>query len=182
MNSLFIKKMAAIIHHLKHQKILSSYSIYFLLGGFILVLILKDKQSSSAPQNFQESNRGSQQASPSADTYIPEGHVLVPIEVTNAAGIQSLIGEIGGTVDLFSTSQDNRKGKLIGKRLRLLRAPLDPEQFAVLVHEDSAKDILAYSGAYYVVIHNPKAKSGAIETKQKKPFLPTIEVEYQETL
>lgn len=182
MNSLFTKKLNPLLERLKSHRLFSSYSLYFLLGGCALFMMFQDSRSASEPQSFHENNRGTQKSLASADTYIPEGHVLVPIEVTNAAGIQSLIGSVGGTVDLFSTSQDNRKGRLIGKRLRLLRAPLDPEQFAVLVREDSAKDILAYSGAYYVVIHNPNAKSGAIEPKPKNNALPHIEVEYQEIL
>jgi hypothetical protein len=91
----------------------------------------------------------------SADTVIPKGHVLVPIEIQNIDSLSSLIGDFG-LVDLFTTQYLNQKaGIRVGKRLKLLRAPLNPNTFAVLVPENLASEILAAHGPFVAVVQNP---------------------------
>ncbi len=89
----------------------------------------------------------------SADTYIPEGFVLVPIELQNADSLSSLIGEFA-LVDLFRGPRSHR----VGKRLKLLRAPLNPNQFAVLVPEEQVSELLQTPGPFWAAIQNPQLK------------------------
>jgi hypothetical protein len=91
-----------------------------------------------------------------ADTYIPEGFVLVPIEIQNAESLGSLIGAYA-VVDLFRGPHSQR----VGRRLRLLRAPLNPDQFAVLVSEGEVSALMAIPGPYWAVIQNPQQSKGA---------------------
>jgi hypothetical protein len=99
-----------------------------------------------------------------ADTYIPDGFVLVPIEIQNAESLGSLIGAYA-VVDLFRGPQSQR----VGRRLRLLRAPLNPDQFAVLVPEGEVTALMAIPGPYWAVIQNPQqSKATEIADSKKK--------------
>lgn len=91
-----------------------------------------------------------------AATYIPDGFVLVPIEVANFESLDSILGAFG-VVDLFVGSDDPRvKPKKLATRVKILRAPLNPNHFAVLVPDSESQNIVAYSGALTVVVQNPK--------------------------
>ena len=115
----------------------------------------------------QTSNRSITDEHPdSADTYIPAGFVLVPIELQNSESLSSLIGSYG-VVDLFVGGQ-GAKHQRVGQRLKLLRAPLNPQQFAVLVPEAQVNRLLAATGPYWAVLQNPAEKrSGEISEKKK---------------
>lgn len=94
-----------------------------------------------------------------AATYIPDGYVLVPIEVANYESLDSILGRFG-IVDLFVGSEDPRiKPRKLAEHVKILRAPLNPSHFAVLVPDYESQKIVAYSGALTVVVQNPK-KSG----------------------
>lgn len=100
----------------------------------------------------------------SADTYIPDGYVLVPIEIQNVDSLSSLIGNYA-VVDLFRGPGSQR----VGKRLKLLRAPLNPQQFAVLVPEGEVSALLQTPGPFWAAIQNPQqSKSSEIAAKKKK--------------
>ena len=92
----------------------------------------------------------------SADTYIPHGFVLVPIEIQNAESLASLIGEFA-VVDLFKGPHSQR----VGRRLKLLRAPLNPQQFAVLVPEGEVSILLQSTGPFWAAIQNPNENHSA---------------------
>lgn len=106
----------------------------------------------------------------SADTYIPPGFVLVPIEVINRQALDSLLGPYG-VVDLYlppensdgglmngqseSRSAGYRMGRKVASRAKILRAPLKPDEFAVLVREVEASQLVHGENSYFVVIQNP---------------------------
>jgi len=99
-----------------------------------------------------------------AATYIPDGFVLVPIEVANFESLDSILGRFG-VVDLFVGSDDPRvKPRKLAEHVKILRAPLNPSHFAVLVPDNESQKIVAYSGALTVVVQNPK-KSGPVLVK-----------------
>ena len=100
----------------------------------------------------------------SADTYIPEGFVLVPIEIQNSESLSSLIGDFA-VVDLFKGPHSQR----VGRRLKMLRAPLNPQQFAVLVPEAEVSTLLQTAGPFWVAIQNPAmTKESEIANHSKK--------------
>lgn len=99
----------------------------------------------------------------SADTLIPEGYVLVPIELQNSDSLSSLIGDYA-VVDLFRGPNSQR----VGRRLKLLRAPLNPQQFAVLVPEAQVSGLLQTPGPFWAAIQNPNQKQKTeIQSKKK---------------
>lgn len=114
--------------------------------------------------------------SPSADTYIPRGHVLVPLEISNAESLTSLVGNVGGVVDLYLSSTETQKGGLkVGSRLKLLRAPLNPQQYAVLVRDEDSVRLLQHAGPFTAVVQNPEVQ-GSHLTQSKSP---RVQINYQ---
>lgn len=92
----------------------------------------------------------------SVDTYIPEGMTLVPIEIQNADALKNILGEFG-MVDLYLPSyESNHQPKKIASAVKIMRAPLNPDVFAVLVREENASQIAQYAGAFFVTVLNPK--------------------------
>ncbi|MBL7669346.1 MAG: hypothetical protein JNM39_02560 [Bdellovibrionaceae bacterium] len=109
------------------------------------------------------------------DTLIPAGHVLIPIELANAEPLASLVGATA-VVDLYTSSLDTKqKGRKIGSRLKLVRAPKNPQLYAVLVKESQSDQVLAQPGPYFAVIQNHKREGSEITLKHKAKF----EISYQ---
>ena len=110
----------------------------------------------------------------SVDTYIPAGYALVPIEIANKQALGAMIGSFS-IVDLYSTIEGHR-GLKIAEQLKIIRAPLDPEQYAVLVpNQDSAK-IVGAPGPLWVTIQNrSSAKQQVIKRVQAKSQIEVLE-------
>lgn len=92
----------------------------------------------------------------SVDTFIPAGFVLVPIDVQNYESLDSILGP-HGIVDLYLPSQTGSgKGSRVANRVKIMRAPLNPSQFAVLVREDESNQLVRTESAFFVVVQNSK--------------------------
>ncbi len=118
---------------------------------------------------------------PGIDTFIPAGFVLVPIEVQNSEALDSVLGQ-HGVVDLYTVSQDgSEKSRLVARALKILRAPLNPNQFAVLARDDQAPEIARHFEAFFLVIQNPNSPGTHIEiAKAKQKKRPKTQIVYGE--
>ena len=135
------------------------YSSLTLLMGFIAFLsqYQQKPQSPSSPSPMT-----------TADTYIPAGKTLIPIEITNYESLDSIIGQFG-VVDLFTTPLTNKeKAHSIAFAVKILRAPHNPSHFAALVDQSQAQRILRFPGPFSVTVRNPKT-SGTHFVKSKSP-------------
>lgn len=104
-----------------------------------------------------------------ADTYIPAGHVLVPIEVQNARALDSILGAFG-VVDLYlPKTPTHSKPRRIARQIKILRAPLNPQKFAVLAPERDSARLVQGETPFFVVVQNPqKSATRIVEAKIKK--------------
>lgn len=108
-----------------------------------------------------------------ASTFIPEGHVLIPIEVENAEALSAMTGGYAW-VDLYTPSIDEynpRRTKKIVKKIRILRAPLDPQHYGIIVPEEYAEAILSYGFTFRVTL-NSKSHHNSELLVGKKTFKP----------
>lgn len=112
------------------------------------------------------------------ETKIPEGFVIVPIELFNKSSFSSLVG--GFTlVDLFSITNDGKRNKKIASFVKLLRAPLNPDEFAALVPEDQASDLISTASPLYATIRNPNSAASG-QQKKSPSTMPHFLVEYEQ--
>ncbi len=139
---------------LKSKKVLV---IFFMLG--VVALYLDFAKSKSTVKTDVTS-------AAQIDTFIPEGFVLVPIEIQNYDSLDALMGDFA-MVDLFATHNQNKSKKLL-ENAKLIRAPLNPKQFAILVSEDVASNIMKVDPPYFVILLNPTAKQNVNTKKQTK--------------
>jgi hypothetical protein len=111
------------------------------------------------------------------DTIIPKGYVLVPLELENKDAISSVIQNFG-VIDLFTGNPENGRSKKIASRIKLIRAPYNPNLFAALVKENLSERILQESGPYFAVIQNKTELEGENDLEILKPKK-SIQIEYQ---
>ena len=145
----------------------------WLLGGFLLLgLVSFIFSTPSAPEKISDPL-----VTPtSVDTFIPAGYVLVPIELSNAESLSSLVGDVGCVVDLYLATQEKKTAAIkVGSKVKMIRAPLNPQQYAVLVKDQESSAILNYSGPFVAVVQNPNAQG----QKVKSLAPATVKVEYQ---
>lgn len=135
--------------------------------GFIILGLFSILFEFGGRNSIKESAQSTPNESP--DTIIPKGYVLVPIELANAESLGSIIDEFA-IVDLYTGSLPGEKGGTrVGQKLRLIRAPLNPKTFAVLVPESEASKIVGSAGPVIAVLQNKNQKGlGSLEKKGSK--------------
>lgn len=137
-----------------------SIIFFFILGLISLWISFYPSEKKNAPaENTQELE--------SVDTYIPKGFVLVPLDLTNLESLNSFIGQ-AGVVDLYK-SKNGEKGIRIATRVKIIRAPLNPQLFAALVPENKSSDLLNVNESLFAVVQNKAEASGSIHSR--KPTL-----------
>lgn len=143
MNLITLKK----IYSQKKDKILFAVLLLLIVSAMALPMSKSETTAHAAP--------------PEADTLIPNGFVLVPIELENQRSLDSIVGS-HAIVNLYKGSQlTDQKGKLVARHLRLLRAPLNPEQFAVLVPENDVAQFATPAAKFYAVVENRRRQEAA---------------------
>ncbi len=133
-----------------YEKLPKSYRLWLVCYGTLGVLLVgsiffkTEAPSTDAPRLE------------SADTYIPDGYVLVPISLQNQESLDSLLGSFG-VVDLYSSSTNTgQKARKLANQVKIIRAPLNPNQFAVLVPEKDSAELVKFAGPVTATLQNPK--------------------------
>ena len=126
-----------------------------LIGGFLAVgilVVLSHYTSASTNQSIAV------EPPPSADTFIPAGFTLVPIQLANNEAIGAIVSDFA-IVDLFLSGElPGSRGRRVAQNVRLMRAPLNPQQFAVLVRENDIEHLFSNNSTFFAVIKNQKIK------------------------
>lgn len=152
---------------LKHRNAISLV-LFALLGLIALLSSLPDAESAPASGPPDD-----------VSTFIPRGHLLVPIELRNADQLEGLLGS-HGFVDLFEEPvEPGSRSRLVGRRIRLLRAPLNPRAFAVLVRESEAEKFLSFRGALIASVRPPETEGHEIVSERRRRA-PVIEFQKEE--
>lgn len=108
-----------------------------------------------------------------ADTLIPHGFVLIPIELANAESVASLMNQFG-VVDLYSGSVSSKGNTKVISRVKILRAPLNPNQYAVLVPDELSSKVMNAVGPFWAVVLNHETKQN-LQVDKKTP---SVRIEY----
>lgn len=107
-------------------------------------------------------------ADQSIDTMIPVGMTLVPIEILNSQALSELIGS-HGVVDLYSPPLHPKDSpKKVVTAVKIMRAPYNPNVYAVLVKDSEAPKIARNTTGYFVTVQNPKTQNFKLEKKKAK--------------
>ena len=149
------------------EALIQKYKTQLLLIGTVFVLAILSSLIQSflneKPQPF------------SLDKMIPEGFVLIPIEIENSEDIINLIGSYG-VIDLYSYSSHlNLPQELAAQSLKVIPTKTEENRFAVIAPEKEVLQLLAYRGPFYAVVQNPKKTGSQIHKKRIKKHLTIIE-------
>ncbi|MBX2987571.1 MAG: hypothetical protein KF802_06715 [Bdellovibrionaceae bacterium] len=125
-----------ILQLIEDRKELLLWLIFIAIGATAAALSLTMRQAESPAE-----------AITSLETFIPRDHLLIPVEIANADKLEGILGA-NGIVDLYVVPAEGGPARLVGRRLRLLRAPLNPQAFAVLLKESEADRFLSNPGPY----------------------------------
>ena len=144
----------------KHKKL-------FLIGAMSLTVVLVSVPKSNLGSKSTDTATG---GNDTWDTYIPAGHVLVPIDVENFESLDDMIDQFG-IVDLYvnNKSLGASGAKLLAGQVKLLRSPLNKHQMGVMVPENMAPKIVQAEGPLKVIVKNPnKSQSLAASSAKRK--------------
>ncbi len=144
-----------------------------LLIAFGFIVLVATLSIDSKNQNEKQSN----QQNTEIDTIIPKGYVLVPIELENQSAISSVI-QSHGLIDLYLGQPGTDISKKIATKIKLIRAPYNPNMFAALVKEDFSGFLMRQSGKLYAVIQNKNNLEGQ-NNLQNIVKTKNIQIEYQ---
>lgn len=151
-----MKNIEQIKNWIKNLKTSYIVIVFIALGGVSLAL---DSKKNNKPAPLDPT---------SVDTYIPEGMTLIPIEIQNIEALKNILGEFG-VVDLYLPSfEENRAPKKIASGVKIMRAPLNPDVFAVLVRDENASQIAQHPGAFFVTVLNPKTQKTKFNKDKKQ--------------
>ncbi|XGC80344.1 hypothetical protein ACES2L_13510 [Bdellovibrio bacteriovorus] len=161
-----------------HEKIVQLVKKNLLIIAFVVMGGVSWITSANQSRDLEVEPTYQNQSTPrSVDTYIPKGLALITIEIANAEGLSSLIGDQGGVVDLYLATTDKQKGGLkVAEKVKLMRAPLNPELFAVLIKASEGPKLLSYQGPFIAVVQNPDEKGSLLPTTSAKS---KVRVDYQ---
>jgi hypothetical protein len=131
------------------QNKILSMAFFTMLGLLFIFSGQKDEADPAATNANQVQNLAS------LDKLIPDGFVLLPIEITNKTALSALVGEYG-VVDLMTVRTPiNPHTKKVAQGVKILRSPQDPEQFSILLKAELVQKFLKYDGPYFALVANP---------------------------
>ena len=94
---------------------------------------------------------------------IPEGFVMVPIDLENHESLSEVIHS-HGVVDLYQKS--SRQSLKAAQAVRVIR--LKPSRFAALIPEERTSSFLSSSLEFYAVVQNINKQGSIIYDKRRK--------------
>lgn len=112
------------------------------------------------------------------DTLIPNGYALVPIELENITAIASLI-EGYGVVDIYLGKNSSRHSKKLFQKVKILRAPNNPNAYSLLLPDHLSSELLKYDGPFFAVIQNKnEASDNPAVREQAAASKKSVKIEY----
>lgn len=112
------------------------------------------------------------------DTLIPNGYALVPIELENITAIASLI-EGYGVVDIYLGKNNSRHAKKLFQKVKILRAPNNPNAYSLLLPDHLSSELLKYDGPFFAVIQNKnEASDNPAVREQAAASKKSVKIEY----
>jgi len=115
-----------------------------------------------------------------ADTILPKGFILFPIRLENIEAIQGVIHQFG-IIDVYTAAQPGRPSKKVLSKVKILQAPYNPNEYALLLAESLSSQMMSEVGPFLGVIQNRSVSTDVTEAKTKMKSK-NIHIEYQQGL
>ncbi len=129
------------------------------LFSILATLLLQNSPNAQVPETVKRAT---------AYSYIPKGYSLVPIDIINHESVNALI-ESSAVANLYSSNEQMKKSRLLVKKARILRAPLNPEQFGVLVPESFTDSLMSFGASFIVTLQKDEESHPILVAPKKSP-------------
>jgi hypothetical protein len=146
---------------ISNQNKLLAGSFFVFIAFSMLYSWMKPKEKIQTPEKIY------------ADTFIPKGFVLVPVELANFDSVSALIDQFG-VIDLYAGVPQAAGSIKIASRIKILRAPLNSQLFAVLVAEKESSLIMKNPGPFWAVVQNRQS----VQEKTNEAAKSSVQIEY----
>lgn len=112
------------------------------------------------------------------DELLTVEQTAAPVELSNADSLSAIIGNTAW-VDLFTTDPQTYKPKRkIAARVKIARAPKDPERFFIIVRENELNQILKFEGPYFATLQSRRRRDTSLINNMKS-LQTTIQIREQ---
>lgn len=151
----------------------------FILVGLLTVIINRISTESQSEKISSKQNT----TSDDIDTFIPRGYVLIPMDFVNIDSLSAMIGDTA-VIDIYqvdagtNVEKSLNKGVKVVSKVKLLRAPKNPHQFAILIQEKLGDQILSFRGPFWAVLQNRSSANTEVIESEKKQKTNTVRIEY----
>jgi len=112
-----------------------------------------------------------------ADTILPKGFILYPIRLENMEAIKGVIDQYG-VIDVYLGSKNGYKSKKLLSKVKIMQAPYNPNEYALMIPEYLSEKLIAESGPFLGVIQN-KSVTTDISNSETETKIKKISIEYQ---
>lgn len=170
--------LKALILKLKTSKFLGS-KIENLILGVLLLGLLWTMFSHFVPAKSHLPSGVVTEEVFEVDAYLPDGFVLFPLEFENQAALDPLISDFA-IVNIYQTEGlEGRRGKLVAKNVKIMRAPQNPQMLAALIPENQVGEMMKDSGAFYGVLQKKDAGRQFQKAAVKKTAKSQTEIRFE---
>jgi hypothetical protein len=101
--------------------------------------------------------------------FIPDHHILVPVELINADAIAKMMG-VSAFVDLYSVDLIKNKKQLLFKKVKLIKNPTDQTAFSILLPEEREAQLNLIESPVFAVLKSKRSKETKIKSIKKETF------------
>jgi hypothetical protein len=112
-----------------------------------------------------------------ADTLLPKGFILYPIRLENIDAIKGVIDQYG-VIDIYTSTKNRQKSKKILSKVKIMQAPFNPNEYAVLIPDYLSQTIMSEPGPFLGVIQN-RAATAEFNEPEKELKTKKVHIEYQ---
>ncbi len=112
-----------------------------------------------------------------ADTLLPKGFILYPIRLENIDAIKGVIDQYG-VIDVYTSSKNGQKSKKILSKVKIMQAPFNPNEYAILIPDYLSQTIMSEPGPFSGVIQNRSA-TAEFNEPSKELKIKKVNIEYQ---
>jgi uncharacterized membrane protein len=112
-----------------------------------------------------------------ADTIIPKGFILFPIQLENIDAIKGVINQFG-VIDIYARTKNGSASKKLLSKVKIIQAPYNPDEYALLLPEYLSQKMMSEMGPFLGVIQNKSMKADFVVPESKHPQR-KINIEYQ---
>jgi len=100
---------------------------------------------------------------------IPEGHILVPVQVINGEALAQMM-DLSAYVDLYSVDIIQKRKQILFRKVKIIKNPSDHSTFSILLPEDKTQNLNFLEQPVFAVLKSKKSRVQEVKRVQTPTF------------